>query len=302
MLIYLHNIKFRLILLAGILSLNSVIYANDGIPTFNISIPRTTINVGEPLVGQLEFHFKEPQLSNKKEIIKQINAEHDLYFSIEKEDAAIYKGRYAYRVILDLQDEAGLDYKGTFIIWYDVLGNKIFFDKPGEYTVRVGLAKELLSNPVKITVKSENKKAQEALQVLTEREDYLFLFVGLDELPEKRAGILERVKKVLKQSEGTMLEKWSAARLGVACFKDVRYGKEKEQSKIDEIHEYLNKGIELPDDFPDRDEVLYDLGSIEAMKGNKIRAETLWDEVVKKYPKGQFARTVLEVRKQRVIK
>ncbi|MBN2589613.1 MAG: hypothetical protein JXA96_07115 [Sedimentisphaerales bacterium] len=302
MFMYIQKITFRLILFVCILSFHTVGYANNGIPTFNISVPRTTINVGEPLVGQLEFHFKEPQLSNKNEIVKQINAEHDLYLSIEKEEAAIYQNRFAYQTKLNLQDEAGLDYKGTFIIWYDPFGNKVFFDKPGEYVVRIGLAKELLSKPVKITVKSENKKAMKALSVFKDLNDYLFLFVGVDAYPEKRAGMLERLKQVNKLSEGTMLEKWSAARLGVECYNDIKYEKEKDESEIDEIHEYLKKGIELPDDFPVREEALYDLGIIEAKKGNKKRAESLWDELLKKYPKGKFAKTVIEIRKQREAK
>lgn len=297
MFILFRNIKFGLILLFGILSFSFVSYANEGIPTFNISIPRTTINIGEPLVGQLEFHFKEPQLSNKKEIVKQISAEHDLYLSIEKEDAAIYKDRFTYIVKLDLQDEAGLNYKGTFIIWYDLFGNKIFFDKPGDYVVRLGLAKELLSKPIKVTVKSENKKALEALAVFTGIEDYLFLFAGVEVKVEKRDGLLERLKQVNKLSEGTMLEKWSAACLGVECWKD--FQKEKDESKIDEIYKYLNKGIELPDDFPIREEALYHLGLIEARKGNKTKSESLWDELLKKYPKGQFAKTVIKIRKER---
>jgi hypothetical protein len=279
--------KSRIILVLFVLSFNITIYADNGIPTFKVSLLKTSINIGEPLVAELEYHFTEPQISNKKEVLKQIDPE--AYLCIDKEDITIYQNRLPYKFMLELQDEAGLDYKGTFIIWYDVLGKKIFFDKPGEYIIKAGLSKEFLSNPVKIKVKSEIKKAQEALNVFKDLEDYLFLMFGLNQNPSKRDAILERLKQVQKQSEGTMLEKWSAARIGVECFHDLQYSTETKQSKIDEIQKYLNKGIELSDDFPVREETLYDLCNIESMKGNKNRADSLRDELLKKYPKGKFA-------------
>ena len=281
-------------LLVFILCFNSVIYADNGIPALKISIPRTSMNIGEPLVVGLEYRFKEPQISNKKEILKQIDPE--AYLCIDKENVSIYRDRLQYLFKLQLQDEAGLDYKGTFIIWYNVLEKKLFFDKPGEYTVRAGLSKDFLSNPVKITVKSENKKALEALGAFQNLDDYLFLFVGLNESPEKRVGLLERLEQVQKQSEGTMLEKWSAARLGIEGFRDLQYSAIRDQNIVDQIQMYLNIGIELPDEFPVREEALYDLGGVEAFKGNKDRAASLRDELVKKYPKGKFAKKYLESR------
>ncbi len=297
MFIHFRNIKFRLILLLGILSFSFVSYANDGIPTITISAPRTTINIGDPLIVEIELHFKQPIKSNENEIEKEIDIEYNSFLSIDKGDVTVYKNRLAYRFKMELQDKVGLHYKGTVVIWYDALGDKIFLDEPGEYNIRVGLSKEIFSEPVKITVKSEKKNVPDALKVFTGKEDYLFLFLGLDAYPEKRAGILERLKKVNKLSEGTTLEKWSAARLGIECWKD--FQKEKDESKIDEIYKYLNKGIELPDDFPVREEALYHLGLIEARKGNKNKSETLWDELIKKYPKGEFAKKVINIRKER---
>ena len=301
MFIYIHKIRFGLILLVFIFSFNSVICANDGIPTSKVTVPRTSINIGEPLVAELEYHFKEPQIehhfgesqtSDKNVIMKEIEAE--AYLRIDKEDVTIYQDRLPYLFNLSLQDEKGLDYKGTFVIWYNVLGKKVFFDKPGEYKVGVGLSKE--SDPIKITVKSENKKAMEALAVFKEVDDYIFLFVGVNASREKRAGLLERLKQVQKQSEGTMLEKWSAARLGVELFKDIQYIKERDPNQIDEIQKYLNKGIELPDDFPVREEALYDLGSIESLKGNKEKTDSLRKELLKKYLKGTFTQRYIEIR------
>ena len=76
----------------------------------------------------------------------------------------------------------------------------------------------------------------------------------------------------------------------------IGYSAEKDQSKIDEIQKYLNSGIELPDEFPVREETLYDLANVEAMKGNKARADSLRDELVKKYPKGKFTEKFIESR------
>ena len=50
-----------------------------------------------------------------------------------------------------------------------------------------------------------------------------------------------------------------------------------------------DKGIDLPDEFPIREEVVYTLASIESVKGNRERAESLKDELVRKYPHGKFA-------------
>ena len=286
---------YRIISLVFIVSLNSIIYADNGIPDFNISVPITSLNIGEPLVVELEYHFKEPQISNKKEILNQIDPEAYLY--IDKEDITIYQNRLQYLFKLLLQDESGLDYKGTFIIWYNVLEKKLFFDKSGEYIIRVGFSKEFLSNPLKITVKSENRNAKEALVDFKDLDDYLFLMVGINQYPDKRYELLERLKQVQKQSQGTMLEKWASARLGIEHFKDMIYGEEKDRSMIDEIHYYLNTGIELPDEFPVREETLYDLANVEDMKGNKEKAGSLREELVKKYPNGAFTKEYIDNKK-----
>ena len=217
---YLQIIKYKIIFLFVLsFSLNS--FADNEIPTLEILVPRNSINIGEPLVVELKYHFKETQISNKNEISKQIEPE--AYLCIQKKGATINNERLTYPFLLTLQDEAGLEYKGTFIIWYNVLGKKLSLDEPGEYTLRTSLLpNKFLSNPLQIMVKSGNKNALESLTVLTDLYDYLFLYTGTEEFSKKRDGVIERLKLVEKQSQGTMLENWSSARIGIAYFKDIK--------------------------------------------------------------------------------
>lgn len=290
--------RFISVFMVFILGFNYLTKANNDFLTCEIKIKSKSINIGEPLAIELIYHLKKPFISGKtNEIVKEI--ENSLTFKIEENELDISKNFLIYPFKLVLQDEAGLEYKGTFIVWYDYQAKKLFLDKPGEYSIQMcSLKDEIFSNTITINVTSKSNKAQEALYILKEPDDYLFLVHGLNEYSEKREERIERLKKVQQKSKKTILEQWSAARLGVEYFNDIQYSTERDHSKVNEIQSFLNTGIDLPDEFPIREETLYRLSTVESMKGNNERAVALLDELIEKYPKGRF---VEEAKKSRPI-
>ena len=279
----------KTILFISIISSNSMIYAQEDFLTCEIATKNSTISIGEPLVVELTYHLKKPLISRTtNEKNKEIDNGLSLQIDFDSSGSAKEYRLYPFKLIL--QDESGLEYKGTFVLWYDYFAKKLYFDKSGKYTLQACSKKDqIFSNSIVVQVRPERYKTQEALSSLTDPDDYLFVLHGLDDYPEKREARLSRLKQVEEQSQGTILEKWIAARLGIECFNDVLNSSEKQQVKIDEAIVFLDKGIDLPDEFPIREEVVYTLASIESVNGNRERTESLKDELVRKYPHGKFA-------------
>ncbi|MEJ2051377.1 MAG: hypothetical protein P8Y60_16345 [Calditrichota bacterium] len=282
---------FIICLVLGALFLDKHTFANEDFVNCEIQIHDTTINIGNPLAIEIIYRFKEPKISMEtKEIATEIEHSASLYVD-RKDGLSVVKDYPIQPFFMILQDKSGLEYKGSFVLWYDYMAKRIFFSQPGEYIIRIGNFRgKIFSNSVNIIVKSESKEMKKTLSLLSDVDDCLFLLHGLIASPEKRAEKIEHLKSVHNDSKGTLIANWSAARLGTELFKDLH--NKTEQNNIDEIQSFLYTGIELPDAFPIREESLYDLVNIETMKGNKDRADSLRYELIKKYPNGEFTRKV----------
>jgi len=139
--------------------------------------------------------------------------------------------------------------------------------------------------------------------------DYSFLLHGSDGFVYKRAERMSHLKAVADKCKGALLAKWCGARLGIEYFRDFhrrhpsfeRFKAKRKQGAVKEplfelAYKYLRIGAELPDEFPVREEVLYQLTRPEWIMNNYERVFSLLDELSAKYPTGRYGRRVANSR------
>jgi hypothetical protein len=126
---------------------------------------------------------------------------------------------------------------------------------------------------------------------------------GSQEDPERRPDRISTLKKLVEQCGDTLLGKWAAARLGIEETNELekkypdglklldqyREGKTVEPL-VEQAHSYLSTAYKLPDEFPVRERILYELPKAELIKGNYKKALSLLDELGKKYPNGEYGK------------
>jgi hypothetical protein len=197
-----------------------------------------------------------------------------------------------------LLDAHGLKYGASFVLFYDHGSQKLLFDKPGTYWIRYFLSKTE-SYPIEVSVSESTAYIKDAISLLSDHRDYLLLELGIEsEKHEEKIESILHLQQVVERFKDTLLAKWSAARVGLESFRDA----EKERTKLrrekkpidkelwDESAKYLRKGLELPDDFPIRQEVLYRLIEFEGKKENYSQSILYSDELTAKYPEGEYGK------------
>jgi len=273
--------KAGIIFVALYLIANSAVSALPDYPAeIEISIKHEHIKVGEPLIVKAMYRFEEPQVSRTDELYQKMGAESVI--QIKRDEADILALHYYDSVgpgTLFLQDTQGLMYACDFLLFYNFFENRLIFDKPGIYIVTVRRTRTIISNPLYITVEPAKDLEKRALSLLSDPNDYRFLEHGSYENPDERSSGISRLRLIIEKCEGTIYAKWAAARLGLEYFEDfhkkhpsfVKFKAKLKKGQVqeplfDKAHMYLTAGAKLPDEFPIREKVLYQLGRTEVIK------------------------------------
>jgi len=258
-----------------------------------------SIMVGEPLVLQMTYILQKARLmpATQKPFSSIM---HEAIVQIEDPNGGLRELPLFPRFI-HLDDSQGLRYSGTFIMFYDGYEKHLVLGKPGTYKIRAFVTKEHFSNTLNISVQEASKQQSEALSTLSSPNEYFFLEAGEHGEPQTRSETILRVQQVIDQGGDILLSKWAAARLGIEESKELekkypdvekfwneyRQGKMKEPL-LDQAQSHLSKALNLPDEFPIREQILYELPKVEFIKGNYKKARSLLDELAHKYPHGEY--------------
>jgi len=272
------------------------------------------IKVGEPLVLKLTHKYEKPQISEDDHKICPLMS-YESSIQITKDDEEVFE-KEIIRGDLYLQDTKGINYSSNIIVFYDLFKNKLVFDSPGKYTIIVRATNKIMTK-MDIQVQSASQSEKKAISFLSDPNDFSYLEHGSHRFKEKRPERMSHLKKVVGQSERTVLAKWCSARLGLEYIKKFQekypsfssFLKFREQFQkglvkeplFEQAHKYLTVGTTLPDEFPIREDVLKELGVLEFTKGNSKKAMSLLDELSTKYPKGKHGRKASQM-KQELLK
>ncbi len=280
-----------------------------------ISLPRSEIRVGEPLVVKLTYRFEQPQLVAQKlrdkpaagpaRISKTMPM--DALFGVAPVGSEASEPVYHPIMSegpLRTKDERGLQYEGHFVVFDDLHKDKILFNSPGSYRLQVVVARGLVSNELIIQVAPASDLETKALSILAGRADRGFVQTGKRDKTDKAQAA--RLERIVKECEGTLLAKFIAARLGLERvaqfqkkypgekafweFKARKHRGEVSEPLFDDAIRYLRLGKALPDEFPVREAVLVNLVGLEAVEDRWEVAEALLDELGTKYPCGKYGR------------
>ncbi len=270
--------------------------------SIQISVSKSQFKIGEPVIVRIDAKFLQPNISKTGKVL---NSKEFDGFSLQIKEADSNDVFTIYRILprrLFLDDESGLQYSESFILFYDYKARKIIFNKPSAYDIKLK-GETKCSNILRITIDSSDPD-EKALAILTEPNDFAFLMVGL----YKNDIAVDHLEQVVKQCDGTILATWSAGRLGLEYFNQFQeqhpsYKTAIEHLKTPEPHLkkvflYLNKAVTLPDEFSIRAEIIEKLVSIEFIKGNYEKVNLLIDEAAQKYPHSEIGKNSQKVKEE----
>ena len=323
------NLKrtFLLGLLFTCFLLNPALYAHtytgghtDTPTSVEITSPKTTIDIGEPLILKLTYKFEEPQMNAETGdihsgirlssclLIELKGADNDWlinfpdFILFEKEGVKYYPLELQ-SLNLNVQDEQGLEYSGYFLISYNHYKKGLTFDEPGKYRIcTISTANKIFSNVIDLQITSQ---MQEEKCALLDPNGCDFLMMGGDRRfkdPNYRSKTMANLKNIVEQCPNSLWSKLAAARVGLESFYDAEVKRtEARRTKrtlteplYQEAKVYLQIGLDLPDDFFVRQEILYRLIEIEEenVEENKIYSQALsyLNELGVKYPKGKYGK------------
>jgi hypothetical protein len=302
--------KLQLVITVMSLVLGTAVTSQGKPSQIEASSKNTLLQVGDPLTLRLVYKYEKPLIKPATGEIVQ-SFPHYAYLKIEDSEGRFPMNRFPIHPMdLTLKDNLGLEYEGQFAFLYHPGEKRILFPVPGTYKVTVrGYTKT--SNPLNITVKPPSKLQKRALFLLSDPNDYFFLEYGAHEDPNKRSLRISRLRQVVEQCEGTIYAKWAAARLGLEYFEDfhkkhpsfIKFKAKLQKNQVEEplfdkAHMYLSAGAELPDQFPTREKVLYQLVRTQVIKDNYQKAFSLLNELGAKYPKGEYGKRASKGRQE----
>ena len=302
--------------------LNPVLYATSysgrdtGTPvSAKISSPKTTIDMGEPLIINLTYIFEEPQINAETgDVYSSIRHPHGFLIEIKDNDNDWLANFPDYPPFenegikyfplelpslqfssLYVQDKEGLEYSNYLLVSYEYYKKSLVFDEPGTYKFcTIVIARKNFSNVIDIRLTSQMQEEKAALfdQNVC---DYL---MGLSSFkdPNYRSKIMVKLKNVIKQDPNNLLSKLAAAQLGIESISDdirekneaIREKREPSWPLYQQAKVYLQMGLELPDDFFVRQNILWELTELEMENENYSQALSYFNELADKYPKGKY--------------
>jgi hypothetical protein len=307
------------ILLVILLScfLQSKAVSNNIPASVEISSPRATIDIGEPLILKLTYKFEEPQMNAETGdilsgirhssclLIELKDADNDWlvnypdFSPFEKDGTKYHPLELQPFVHLNVQDIQGLEYSVYFLILYNHYKKNLAFDEAGTYKICVITGPDkIFSNVVDLQITSQ---MQEEKCALLDPNGCDFL-MGIDRTlfkdPNYRSKIMVNLKNIVEQCPNSLWSKLAAARLGIESLRDdelerIKARREKREPSrplYQEAKVYLQIGLDLPDDFFVRQEILYGLIEIEMKNKTFSQALSYANELGVKYPKGKYGK------------
>lgn len=268
----------------------------------------TELAVGDSLILELRYEFKEPKVSpSTKKPLPTLRRERLLLDVRRGKEKTLQS--WPLSVFLEkllLQDEQGLKYSGHGEVFYNPRTKEIIFDKPGEYTVNVRDGRHSATVPLKLTVKPASPAAAKAIDLLSgipmlsdDRDVFAYLLYGFGKTEEAT----KAVEQVARDCPDTWLGRVALARLGLERyagfrkkhsnferFKALRDRGLVKEPLLDEARKYLNKAMSLPDESRIREEALYSLALVEFAAANVKKTFTLVEELGRKYPAGRYGK------------
>lgn len=320
-----HNLKKRIIYMSMLYVFlqHQMIY---GVPPTSVEItsPQSTICIGEPLIIKLVVKFKTPQkdpeVGNIYSSIHQFSGilieakTHDNVWlskyadeKLSQIDGVDYYPLELLSQNMYVQDEKGLEYGAYYLVIYNHYKKALTFDTPGTYKIVTG-TRGVFSN---IDINVTSCPIQQKQCILPDPNCCDFI-IGVErqifEKPKYRSKLMSDLKTLVKQCPDSILAKWAAARIGLESFYDAekkrgiarRKKRKLDKTVWDEGGKYLRKGLELPDDFSIREEVLYRLAEIAYEKESYSKAIPYLEELDAKYPKGKYGKGASKDKKEAI--
>ncbi len=290
-------------------ALNAISTESQNRPVEELIAVNPVIKIGEPLIIELKYTFPFPRRENNSNKIQQTVSLGDAHGSVYIKDGNDENIGFeiAHPSPLICRDNKGLIYSNYFIIFSNRDTKKLMFNKPGTYIIEFDNQEQLdnaMNKPTTVEVKSASEQEKKALSLLTGKDDLMILvrdnYRGIE---TKYPGVIDRYKKVVEQCPDTMISKLAATCIGMVLYND--YEEQRiflninEQYKLKtiakEAMEYLEKGLELPDEFPIREDILYMLTESEIEVGEKkySKAIAYLEELSEKYPYGRWGKSAL---------
>src|SRR4030042_2700546 len=214
------------ILLVILLScfLQSKSISNNIPASVEITYPKATLDIGEPLILKLTYKFEEPQMNAETSdihsgirhssclLIELKDADNDWlvnypdFSPIEKDGAKYHPLELQPFVHLNIQDEQGLEYSGYFLILYNHYKKSLAFDKAGTYKICVITGPDkTFSNVMDLQITSQ---MQEEKCALLDPNGCDFL-MGVDrklfEDPNYRSKTIENLKNIAEKRPSSLL-------------------------------------------------------------------------------------------------
>ncbi len=273
-----------------------------------IRTPATELAVGDSLILELRYEFKEPKLSPRtKKPLPTLRRER-LLLDVRRgrEETLQPWPLFLFLGEMVLQDKEGLKYSGHAEVFYNPRTKEIIFDKPGTYTVNVRDGRHSGAVPLKLTVKPASPAAAKAIELLSgipmlsdDRDVLAYLLYGSRRTKEAT----KAVEQVARDCPDTWLGRVALARMGLERyaafrkkhssferFKAMRDRGRLKEPLLDEARKYLNKAMSLPDESRIREEALYRLALLEFAAANVKKTFTLIEELGRKYPAGRYGK------------
>jgi len=163
------------------------------------------------------------------------------------------------------------------------------------------------SNILNIKAEPSGEAEKRALELLSDPNCYNLLDDGKvlsGAVAERR----QHLEGVFNQCADTLIGKWAGARVGIELVEELgrkyspgeefmrayRKGEVKEPL-VKRAYNCLSAGLDLPDGFPIREEVLLNMVNVEIIKGDYQRCVTYANELGLKYPAGRFGSKAAEL-------
>jgi len=206
---------------------------------------------------------------------------------------------------LNVQGEQGLAYSTYFLISYHPFKKDFVFSEPGTHRICV-TGDQLFSNVINLEV---IPSTTENMCMLSDPNDYDFLMgknTSLYKDADAYSKTIANLKNILERFPDSLLARLAAARLGIESQRVDEDERSKARSErrdpswplFKEANKYYRKALELPDDFPIRQQILWQLAEFEIIDKNYLQALSYVAELDVKYPKGKYGKNAAEAKKE----
>jgi tetratricopeptide (TPR) repeat protein len=292
--------------------------------SIEINSSQAITHLGEPLFLKVTYQFdKPPRNADTNDILSEISGEiftlvelkdndkdwlakYHSFTPFETDGVKFYPTDFKVTSsILNVQGEQGLEYSTYFLISYHPFKKDFVFSESGIYRICV-TDNQIFSNIINLEVVPNTT---ETTCTLPDPNDYRFLMGEISNLykdADSYSKTIANLKNIIKRCPNSLLAKLAAARLGVESqrvdeierSKARRERREPSRLLFIEANEYYRKALELPDDFPIRQQILWQLAEFEMLDKNYQQAFSYVTELNAKYPKSKYGKKAVEAKKE----